>query len=69
MSYWAYEPDPDRDHDDEELTVECKRCGKSGLHWEEEDGCFVLCAPNGKVHVCDQKRLAKSVADLLEDLS
>ena len=51
-----------------EPNVECKNCGKAGLHWEEDDGRWVLCNPNGRTHVCDPDRLKRAVIDDFEVL-
>ena len=41
-------------NEDEPRTVTCKRCGVSGLHWEEHPiGIeWVLVEPNDERHVC-----------------
>ena len=40
-------------------SVECKHCGKAGLHWSEDEssGEFVLMEGVYKVHRCDEKKL------------
>lgn len=43
-------------YDDEYPSAECKRCGEGGLHWEEDDGRFILVTQNGGIHKCDQNR-------------
>lgn len=52
-------------HDDEPREVECKFCGKGGLHWEETDTGWVLLDGKYAVHNC------RSVAgvDEFEDLT
>jgi hypothetical protein len=57
----------DRD-DDEPRKVECKKCGKGGLEWEDDNGRWVLIESNGKVHKCDEKRVHAAVADDFEVL-
>jgi len=54
MSYFEYCPDPFED-DPEDLIVECKHCGKGGLHWESDNEKWILTAPNGLVHRCTPK--------------
>lgn len=42
-------------------TVECKRCGKDGLHWEDDNGKWRLfkgCTP----HVCDEDKVQRNLA-------
>ena len=54
MSYFD-----DHDQDQEPRAVECKRCGKGGLRWEDDgDGNFVLMEGRYKVHRCDMTRAA-----------
>lgn len=57
MSY-AERADEDRE------DIECKRCGKAGLHWEELAIGWRLYEPNQQRHVCK----AKNVVDDFEDL-
>lgn len=53
----------DFDYDDDRpAEVECKRCGKAGLYWCQLDGRWKLINKHGAVHVCSEKRLAKTVA-------
>jgi hypothetical protein len=61
----------DRYDSEDELQqlVECKRCGKGGLHWEEDGGQWRLCTAKYEVHVCDEKRLHAQAVDDFEDLS
>lgn len=33
-------------------NIECKRCGKSGLRWEDVEGKWVLYNSKGVKHVC-----------------
>ncbi len=35
--------------------VTCKRCGKTDLRWQDEDGEWVLMEGRYKVHRCDPK--------------
>lgn len=63
MSYYRdfYEPDPfaDRDDDEQPSIVTCKRCGKSGLHWDDDgDGTWVLMETATRVHRCDMQKAA-----------
>ena len=37
-------------------NVECKRCGKNGLHWEEDDDTWRLFYGRYRLHVCDPRR-------------
>ena len=43
--------------DDEPTSNECKRCGKGGLHWENDDGTWQLYENRYKLHKCDNARL------------
>jgi hypothetical protein len=45
----SYEQDDERP---DSRTVECKRCGKGGLHWEELDDGFRLYDGHMKKHEC-----------------
>lgn len=36
-------------------TVVCKNCGKRGLHWEDDNGRWVLCTAQDKIHNCKKK--------------
>jgi hypothetical protein len=56
----------DRDYD-EPRKVECKKCGKGGLEWDD-DGRWILIDGRGKVHKCDEKVLHKQTADDFEVL-
>jgi MoaA/NifB/PqqE/SkfB family radical SAM enzyme len=47
------------DEDDQPSIVECKRCGKGDLQWEADGARWILIEHNGKVHKCDEKRIAK----------
>ncbi len=62
MSYYRdfYEPDPFADRDDEQPSiVTCKRCGKTGLHWDDDgDGNWVLMETATRVHRCDMQKAA-----------
>ena len=33
-------------------NTECKRCGKAGLTWEDDNGKWRLLERNGKIHDC-----------------
>jgi len=50
--------DYDHDSDQEPHSVTCKRCGKAGLHWQDEDGEWVLMEGRYKVHHCDMRKAA-----------
>jgi hypothetical protein len=46
--------------------VECNRCGKANLHWEEEeDGRWTLVGATGLVHKCDMQRAALDDFDVI----
>ena len=54
--------DPYGSPDDEEgneRSVECNRCGKSCLHWEQTENGWALYTENGKRHKCDPHRAAR----------
>lgn len=50
--------DPYGEDDEQPSLVECKRCGKGGLQWEDDNGRWVLLEHNGKVHQCNLQRVA-----------
>lgn len=52
--------------DDQPSIVSCKRCGKDGLHWNDEDGQWVLMEGAYKVHKCN---LQKAALNDFEDVS
>ena len=39
-------------YDEPAIEVECRYCGKGGLHWEEDDGKFRLAEKSGYLHEC-----------------
>lgn len=41
----------------------CKRCGKDGLHWQDEDGEWVLMDGRYKVHRCNPKDVKATALD------
>ena len=41
----------------EEPDVECKYCGKDGLHWDHDGVRYVLMESKHKIHKCDPKVL------------
>jgi len=43
--------------------IECKRCGKDGLQWLQEDEGWRLYDLKGKLHTCDPARANKGLAD------
>lgn len=51
---------------DEPREVECKRCGKAGLHWQDEGGEWVLMEGRYKVHRCDMQKAARDDFEALE---
>lgn len=53
-------------HDEQPSVVECKRCGKGGLHWEEDDGQWQLYEGTYKLHKCNMQ---KAALDDFEDVS
>ncbi|WP_369952298.1 hypothetical protein [Ralstonia syzygii] len=60
------------DYEDEEQVlaeVECGRCGKGGLHWEETDEGWRLASPSGLLHKCDPARLQRMAANDFDDVS
>lgn len=62
--------DPCAQDDRPSTNVECRNCGKAGLHWEETDtGKWALYNENYERHKCDPKRLAKNVANDFEELT
>lgn len=55
--------DYDRDDDREPRSTACKRCGKTGLRWQEEDGEWVLMEGRYRVHHCDPKDVRATALD------
>lgn len=56
-----YEPSPfdDLDEDQPSIVITCKRCGKSGLHWDDDgDGNWVLMETTTRVHRCNMQKAA-----------
>lgn len=54
--------------DDQPRGVRCNRCGKDGLHWEGEEGAWVLCEKGHSVHKCAAKKLHKEIAKDFDNL-
>lgn len=67
MSCFEYAPDP-FDDDEQPSDVECKRCGKAGLHWEDDDGRWVLLTSHDEVHKCDEARVRRAMASEFEPI-
>jgi len=44
-------------------AVECKYCGKGGLHWSDKDGQWVLLEGVYKVHRCDPTKTNTEIAN------
>lgn len=49
--------------DDQPREVRCNRCGKGGLHWEGEEGAWVLCEKGHSVHRCSEKKSHEETAN------
>lgn len=47
-------------------TVECKRCGKAGLFWQQDADGWYLQERDGYVHQCDEKRVHAGVINDFE---
>ena len=56
------------DEDDQPREVQCKKCGKTGLHWEGEEGVWVLCEKGHSVHRCSEKKIHKETANDFDNL-
>ncbi|MFJ0504330.1 hypothetical protein ACLQ84_23720 [Bordetella bronchiseptica] len=54
----TYFDEYDQDHDQEPRAVTCKRCGTTGLRWEDDGGEWVLMEGRYKVHRCDMRKAA-----------
>jgi hypothetical protein len=52
---YFYDYDPD---DDQPTIVACKRCGKGGLHGENDDGQWNLYDGRYLPHRCDMQKAA-----------
>lgn len=50
--------------DSQEEDVECYKCGRAGLHWEQSEGVWLLCTPTGKVHQCGKVNPLREFTDL-----
>lgn len=62
-------PDPYGYEPDEREDVECKRCGKAGLEWEDDNGQWKLIdSRTGKVHICNVLKLHRSTLDEFDAL-
>ncbi len=67
--YWGESPYPwqdDEDGSDAWRETECRRCGKGGLTWEDDNGRWRLVDSHGEVHHCDPVKIAKLVASDFE---
>lgn len=54
---------------DEGQEVTCSRCGKAGLHWDDDgNGNFVLMETVYRIHKCDERVLHAQTADDFEVL-
>ena len=53
--------DPD---DDEFGVVECNRCGRNDLSWEQCNGKWRLCTPTGRIHRCGMRASKNEFAKL-----
>lgn len=56
--------DPFRNFDEQEpyrsrRNVTCKRCGKEGLQWANEDGEWILVGRGGEIHKCPPAKPAE----------
>lgn len=58
----------DDQEDESGALVECRRCGKGGLAWEDDNGRWRLVDSHGEVHRCDPAKIAKLVAADFEAL-
>ena len=57
-----YQPDPFEDAEDVPV-VECRHCGKGGLHWEDDNGTWKLYTVKYMLHVCKTEDAQKGVAN------
>ena len=49
--------------------VECKRCGKAGLHWDDDgDGNWLLLTSHDEIHKCDEARVRRAMASEFEPI-
>ena len=73
MSYYEdreFDPYGDgEDEDDEPRETSCKRCGKGGLQWEDDNGRWALINAKGEIHKCDEKAVHKTALTGFEDLT
>lgn len=47
------------DYDPSDFEVTCSRCGKTGLHWDDDgDGNWVLMETAVRVHRCNMQKAA-----------
>lgn len=50
----------------EPRSITCKRCGKTDLRWQDEDGEWVLMEGRFKVHKCDMQQAARDDFEVVE---
>jgi hypothetical protein len=46
----------DKRDNDSPIKGECKYCGKSGMHWEQEGAKWTLVEKTGRIHNCPKKK-------------
>ena len=51
----CYDPYAHPEDDYEPCSVECKRCGATGLQWENDGRQWYLITHDGRTHVCDMR--------------
>lgn len=62
MSLW----DDYRDECQTPREVECKRCGKGGLHWAQNGGDWLLIEGVAKIHRCAHYQPKADDFDVME---
>jgi hypothetical protein len=59
--------DPYGDDENEQPSiVACKRCGKDGLHWENDDGQWNLYEGQYRLHKCNMQKAAADDFEAVE---
>lgn len=43
--------------------IECRRCGRGGLRWENDDGQWVLMETQYRIHKCEPRRADRDAED------
>jgi hypothetical protein len=53
------------DDSDEPTSTSCKRCGKTGCHWENDDGEWNLYESRYQLHRCNMQKASAEDFEVL----